>query len=85
VAFSEGGGRDKWRSGGFSERGIVRCRKALPDSRLAALIADLVRARQTRLVEGRRFSRDCSKSLTTSLIDLACALTRFSLRTLPVR
>jgi hypothetical protein len=30
-------------------------------------------------VEGRRFWSDCSKSLTTSLMALACALTRFSL------
>jgi hypothetical protein len=45
-------------------------------SKLAALMAALAPAMYTRLVEGRRFSRDCSKSLTTSLIGLACALTR---------
>jgi hypothetical protein len=43
------------------------------------LMAALAPATYTRLVEGRRFSRDCSKSLTTSLIGLACVLTRFSL------
>jgi hypothetical protein len=52
-------------------------------SRLAALIAALAPATYTRLVEGRRFSRDCSKSLTTSLIGLACVLTRFFLWRLP--
>ena len=48
-------------------------------SKLAALMAALAPATYTRLVEGRRFSRDCSKSLTTWLIGLACALTRCSL------
>jgi hypothetical protein len=47
-------------------------------SKLAALRAALAPARYTRLVEGRRFWSDCSKSLTTSLIGLACVLTRFS-------
>jgi hypothetical protein len=47
-------------------------------SKLAALMAALAPATYTRLVEGRRLWRDSSKSLTTSLIGLACALTRFS-------
>jgi hypothetical protein len=41
-------------------------------------MAALAPATYTRLVEGRRLWRDSSKSLTTSLIGLACALTRFS-------
>ena len=53
-------------------------------SKLAALMAALAPATYTRLVEGRRFWSDCSKSLTTSLIGLACALTRcFSLWRVP--